>query len=161
MAEYNIRPAARKDSAIILSFIKKLAEYEKKLDQVTATPADLEKYLFDQKIAEAIIAEYDGEPAGFAVFFHNFSTFMGKTGIYIEDLFVNKDLRGKSLGLRLFSHIASLALERECGFLEWSVLKWNKPSIDFYLRMGAKDKKEWDLYRLSGESLIKLADHNK
>jgi GNAT superfamily N-acetyltransferase len=161
MAEYSIRPAARKDSGIILSFIKKLAEYEKKLDLVIATSRDIEKYLFDQKIAEAIVAEYRGEPAGFAIFFHNFSTFMGKPGIYIEDLFVDKELRGKGLGLSLFSYIASLALERECGFLEWSVLKWNKPSIDFYTKMGAGDKKEWDLYRLSGESLRKLADYNK
>ena len=161
MAEYNIRPAARKDSGIILSFIKKLAEYEKKLDQVTATAEDIEKYLFDQKIAEAIVAEYQGEPAGFAIFFNNFSTFMGKPGIYIEDLFVDNELRDKGLGIRLFSYIASLALERECKLLEWSVLKWNSPSIDFYEKMGAMDKKEWDLYRLSGESLIKLADYNK
>jgi GNAT superfamily N-acetyltransferase len=161
MAEYNIRPAARNDSATILSFIKKLAEYEKKLDQVTASTADIEKYLFDHKIAEAIIAEHEGEPAGFAIFFHNFSTFMGKPGIYIEDLFVDKKKRGKSLGLGLFSYIASLALERGCGFLEWSVLKWNKPSIDFYKKMGAYDKKEWDLYRLSGQPLKKLAEYNK
>ncbi len=161
MAEYNIRPAVRNDSSMILSFIKKLAEYEKKLDQVVATASDIEKYLFDHKNAEAIIAEYQGEPAGFAVFFHNFSTFMGKPGIYIEDLFVDDKLRSKGLGLGLFSYIARLALQRECGFLEWSVLKWNKPSIGFYKKMGAHDRKEWDLYRLSGESLSKLADHNK
>ena len=106
MAEYNIRPATRKDSVIILSFIKKLAEYEKKLDQVAATARDMEKYLFDLRIAEAIIGEYEGEPAGFAVFFHNFSTFMGKPGIYIEDLFVDNMLRGKGLGKCLFSYIA-------------------------------------------------------
>lgn len=159
-SDHNIRPAARQDSSLILSFIKKLASYEKKLDLVTACVEDIEKYMFDRHISEGLIAEYRGRPAGFAVFFYVFSTFLGRPGIYIEDLYVDKEMRNKGLGMRMFSYIARLAIERGCIYLEWSVLTWNQPSIDLYKKMGAEIKDEWDQYRLSGGPLQKLADHN-
>ena len=157
--DYNIRPAVKKDVPLILNFIKKLAVYERKSDLVCATEKDIEKYMFGLKIAEGIIGECSSKPAGFAIFFQNFSTFLGKPGIYIEDLFVEKEMRKRGLGIAMFSYIARMALERGCGFLEWSVLKWNKPSIDLYKKMGAGVKDEWDLYRLAGDPLKRLADH--
>ena len=154
----NIRIADGGDTGILLDFIKKLASYENKLDEVVAAESDLHDVLFKQKIAEAIIAELDGEAVGFAIFFYNFSTFIGKPGIYIEDLYVNPEARGKGIGKALFSYIAELALKRKCCRIEWSVLHWNKPSISFYRRLGAEPKDEWVIYKLSGKSLKKVAD---
>jgi GNAT superfamily N-acetyltransferase len=153
-----LRPAEENDTGILLDFIKKLASYEKKKDEVIATESDLEYVLFRMKIAEAIIAELDGEAAGFAIFFYNFSTFIGKPGIYIEDLYVNPEVRGKGIGKALFSYIARLAIKRKCCRIEWSVLHWNKPSINFYKKLGAEPKDEWVVYKLSGKSLKKIAD---
>lgn len=157
--EYNIRPAVKKDVPLILSYIKKLALYEKRSDRVTATIDDLIEHLFNNEIAECIIGECNGKPAGFAVFFHNYSTFQGKPGIYIEDLFIDEKARRKGLGKSMFKYIAGIAIERGCGALEWSVLKWNRSSIDFYRKMGAETKDEWDIYRLSGKPLKKLANN--
>ncbi len=152
-----IRPAEENDSALILDFIKKLAGYEKKPDEVTATQEDISEVLFKKKIAEAIIAELDDIPVGFAIFFYNFSTFKGKPGIYIEDLFVNSEHRGKGIGKVLFSYIADLAVKRSCGRVEWSVLHWNEPSINFYKRLGAQPKDEWIIYKLSDEALQRVS----
>lgn len=152
-----IRPAQESDTAILLDFIKRLADYEKRLNEVIATEEDIRNVIFGKKIAEAIIAEHKKTPAGFALFFHNFSTFLGKPGIYIEDLFVCPEFRGKGLGKLLFSYIAQLAIERNCGRVEWTVLTWNEPAISFYKKIGAVPKDEWMLYKLSGNALEKLA----
>ena len=148
-----IRHADENDTGILLEFIKQLAEYEKKIDEVVATEAGLHDVLFKRKIAEALIAEFRGEAAGFAVFFHNFSTFIGRPGIYIEDLYVDTEFRGRGIGKALFSHIARIAIERKCCRLEWSVLHWNQPSISFYKKLGAEPKDEWVVYKLSGRAL--------
>lgn len=155
MIEQNIsiRHAVKKDSLLILEFIKKLADYEKRLDRVKAKASDIEDLLFIKKIAEALLIELDEKPVGFAIFFHNLSTFEGKPGIYIEDLFIDEVYRNKGLGKRLFSYIARLALERGCYKLEWSVLGWNKSSIRFYKYLGALQIKEWDTYLLQGKAL--------
>ena len=152
-----IRFAVKEDIGILLDFIKKLALYEKRLETVTATDEDIRRTIFEKKIAEAIIAEYKGKPSGFAIFFYNFSTFIGKPGIYIEDLYVNEELRGKGIGKALFSFIADTAVKRDCAMLEWTVLKWNTPSIRFYEKIGAKNKEEWFIYRLDKESLSAAA----
>jgi GNAT superfamily N-acetyltransferase len=157
LKEIDIRFAVESDSALILDFIKRLAAYEKKSDQVEATTPDIKKVLFENKFAEAIIAYYKDEPVGFAVFFHNFSTFSGKPGIYIEDLYINERSRGRGIGSRILSFIADLAIKRGCGVLEFSVLKWNKPSIRFYKNLGAEEKNEWSNYRFSGRALKRLA----
>ncbi len=156
-AGLKIRPASKDDAGLILDFIKKLAKYEKKIKEVVATEEDIFDILFVQKLAEAIIAEIEGRPAGFAIFFYNFSTFIGRPGIYIEDLYVNPEVRGKGIGKSLFSYIASLAVERKCCRLEWSVLHWNEPSINFYKKLGARPKKEWVIYNISGKALEKAA----
>jgi GNAT superfamily N-acetyltransferase len=155
--EFIIRQAEENDAALLLDFIRRLADYEKRLHEVSATEEDIRSVIFDRKVAEAIIADYKGEPAGFAVFFHNFSTFLGKPGIYIEDLFVCPEFRGRGLGKRLFSYIAQLAVQRNCGRVEWTVLTWNEPAISFYKKIGAIPKDEWMLYKLSGNALEKLA----
>jgi len=153
-----IRDAAPTDAALILSLIRELADYEKMLDQVTATEADLRTALFGpHPSAECIIAELDGEPAGFALFFHNFSTFLGKPGLYLEDLYVKPALRGKGIGKRLLAHLAALTLSRGCGRFEWSVLDWNTPAIRFYHSLGAQMMDAWKINRLSGEALQRLA----
>ena len=147
---FNIRKAEKKDVPLILDFIKKLAEYEHLSHEVVATEDDLETYLFgENKVAEVIL--------GFALFFHNFSTFLGKPGIYLEDLFVLESFRGRGYGKRLLASLASLALERNCGRLEWAVLDWNEPSIEFYKSLGARTMDEWIVNRMTGESLVKLA----
>jgi GNAT superfamily N-acetyltransferase len=155
--KFIIRPAKREDSALLLDSIKRLADYEKRLHEVSATEEDICSIVFDRKIAEAIVAEHENEPAGFAIFFHNFSTFIGKPGIYIEDLFVCPEFRGKGLGRMLFSYIAQLAVTRGCGRVEWTVLTWNEPAINFYKKIGALPKNEWMLYKLSGHALDELA----
>lgn len=153
-----IRKAQVADCTLILDFIKGLAEYEKLTHEVVATAELLEENLFGpQPKAEVLIAEWDGKPAGFALFFHNFSTFLGRPGIYLEDLFVLPALRSHGVGKGLLKHLAQIAVERNCGRLEWSVLDWNKPAIDFYVSIGAGPMDEWTMYRLTGEKLKSFA----
>ena len=154
MAE--IRYAAKDDCALILSFIKDLAEYENMADEVIADEKLLEEWIFEKQKAEVIILEEDGNAAGFALFFHNFSTFLGRAGIYLEDLFVRPEYRKKGYGKALLTKLAQIAVERGCGRLEWSCLDWNKPSIDFYLSMGAVPMDEWTVYRVSGNRLQEM-----
>jgi GNAT superfamily N-acetyltransferase len=144
-----LRYAEEKDAGLILELIRGLAEYENMLDQVEATGEGLKKQLFYDNRAEVIIAEYDGAPAGFALYFHNFSTFVGKPGIYIEDLFVKPRMRGKGVGKALFACMAALAVERDCGRLEWACLNWNEPSIAFYKAQGGRPLTEWTTFRLT------------
>ncbi len=155
---FTIRNAELKDVPVVLYFINGLAEYEKLSHEVVATEADLEKYLFgDERVAEVLLG-YEGEvPVGFALFFHNFSTFLGKPGIYLEDIFVLEKYRGNSYGKKLLAKLAALALERNCGRLEWAVLDWNEPSIEFYKSLGASTLDDWLINRLSGKDLAKLA----
>lgn len=153
-----LRPATRADIPQIFDFIRGLAEYEKLAHEAVATPALLERHLFgDRPAAEVVIAEADGVPAGFALFFHSFSTFLGQPGLYLEDLFVLPSHRGLGLGKRLMAHLARLAVERGCGRFEWSVLDWNTPAIDFYRRLGAVGLDAWTVQRVSGEALQALA----
>ncbi|MDR1565902.1 MAG: GNAT family N-acetyltransferase [Treponema sp.] len=156
-ADTGLRFAEEKDLPLILEFIRALADYEHLLDKVTATEQGLRQFLFEEKKAETVICEYRGEPAGFALFFHTFSTFLGKPGIYIEDLFVKPEYRGKGLGKTLLLYMARLAAERDCGRLEWACLDWNKPSIAFYKSQGALPLDEWTTYRLTGDTLGALA----
>ena len=151
------RSAERKDTALILRFIKELAEYEKMLHEVVADEPTLETWIFDQKKAEVIFAVEDGKEVGFALFFHNFSTFLGRAGIYLEDLFVKAEYRGKGYGKGLLKKLASIAVERGCGRLEWSCLDWNRPSIDFYLSLDAEPMSDWTVYRLVGDTLEAMA----
>ena len=151
------RPAEEKDTALLLSFIRALAEYEHMLDQVVATEAILKEWLFDRKVAEAFFALEGETEVGFALYFHNFSTFLGRGGIYLEDLFVLPEHRGKGYGKAILRRLAQIARERGCGRLEWACLDWNKPSIDFYLSLGAVPMDEWTVYRVSGASLIQLS----
>lgn len=153
-----IRYAERKDIPLILEFIRGLAEYEKLLDEVVATEELLEEWLFDKEKAEVIFGVVDGEEVGFALFFHNFSTFLGRAGIYLEDLFVKPEFRGNGYGKGLFKELARIAVERGCGRLEWWCLDWNKPSIDFYLSLGAVPMDEWTTYRITGDTLKKMAE---
>ena len=154
----SIRPATESDVALILSFIEKLAEYEKLSHEVVATQAALRKYLFGPRpMAEVLLAHWESQPAGFALYFHNFSTFLARPGIYLEDLFVEPELRGKGIGKALLINLARIAMERGCGRLEWSVLDWNEPSIQFYQRLGAVAKDDWTIYRLTGDALQRLA----
>jgi GNAT superfamily N-acetyltransferase len=152
-----LRFAGAEDAPLALEFIRELAEYEHLLDQMQATEDSIRKYVFEEKKAEVIIAEYDGAPAGFALFFYNFSTFLGRPGLYIEDLFVKPPFRGKRLGKLLLTFIAHLAAERNCGRLEWACLDWNEPSIAFYKSQGARPLSEWTSYRVTGEELKALA----
>lgn len=158
MDSVKYRFAEKKDVSIILDFIKQLAEYEKMSDDVVATEALLQKWIFDEKKAEVIFALEDGKEVGFALFFHNFSTFLGRSGIYLEDLFVLPEYRKKGYGKGLLKQLAKIAKGRDCGRLEWACLDWNKPSIDFYLSLGAKPMDEWTTYRLSGETLSNFAE---
>ena len=151
------RTAERKDVALILEVIRELADYEKMLDEVVATPELLEKWIFDERKAEVIFALEGEREVGFALFFHNFSTFLGRAGIYLEDLYVRPECRGKGYGKSLLRELARIAVERGCGRLEWWCLDWNKPSIDFYLSLGAEPMKDWTVYRIAGETLTKLA----
>ena len=149
--------ADRSDTEEILYFIKELAAYEQMLDEVVADTQTLEHWLFDEKKAEVIFAVQDGVKVGFALFFHNFSTFLGRAGIYLEDLFVKPEYRGMGYGKALLTQLARIAVNRGCGRLEWWCLDWNKPSIDFYLSLGAEPMSDWTTYRISGEMLKKLA----
>ncbi len=158
MGKLDFRYAKETDAALILDFIKGLAEYEKMLDEVIATEDLLKQWIFEKKRAEVIFALEDGKEVGFALFFHNFSTFLGRAGIYLEDLFVKPEYRGKGYGKGLLKKLAQIAVERGCGRLEWWCLDWNKPSIDFYLSLGAEPMDEWTTYRVAGENLNKLAE---
>ena len=151
------RFAAEADTPLILEFIRALAEYEKMLDLVVADEALLEEQLFQQKNAEVIFAVDDGKEVGFALFFHNFSTFLGRAGLYLEDLYVFPEYRGKGYGKALLKKLASIAVERGCGRMEWWCLDWNQPSIDFYKALGAEPMNDWTVYRLTGETLTNLA----
>lgn len=155
--EFTIRKAIREDVALILEFIKGIARYEKMEDEVEATTELLEQQLFDQKRAEVIFAVEDGKEVGFALFFHNFSTFVGKCGLYLEDLYVYPEYRGRGYGKALFLELVKIAKERGCGRMEWVCLNWNQPSIDFYRSMGAVSLDEWKTYRLTEEKLSELA----
>ena len=157
MNNTEIRFATAQDMALIFDFIKDLAEYEKMSDQVVADEALLREWIFDKKKAEVIFALEDGKEVGFALFFHNFSTFLGRAGIYLEDLYVKPAYRGRGHGKALIKELAAIAIERGCGRLEWSCLDWNTPSIDFYLSLGAQQMNEWTFYRFAGESLAALA----
>lgn len=156
-SELTFRFATRNDVTLILQFIRGLAEYENMLDEVIADEATLEEWIFDKQKAEVIFAVADGREVGFALFFHNFSTFLGRAGIYLEDLFVLPEYRGHGYGKGLLKKLASIAVERQCGRLEWSCLDWNQPSIDFYLSLGATPMNEWTTYRLTGDTLRNLA----
>ena len=150
------RYAVRKDIPLILQFIRDLAEYEKLLDEVVADEATLEEWIFDQKKAEVIFAMQEGKEVGFALFFHNFSTFLGRAGLYLEDLFVLPEYRGKGYGKQILQKLAAIAVERKCGRLEWWCLDWNQSSIDFYLSLGAEPMSDWTVYRISGDTLQDL-----
>ena len=152
------RNAERKDTGLILQFIKELADYEKMLDEVVADEKTLEAWIFDKQKAEVIFAVEDGKEVGFALFFHNFSTFLGRAGIYLEDLYVRPECRGKGYGKAILKKLASIAVERGCGRLEWWCLDWNKPSIDFYLSLGAEPMSDWTVYRIAGDTLKRLAE---
>ena len=157
MNRTEFRFATEKDTALILSFIKALAEYEKMSDQVVANEDLLREWIFEKKKAEVIFALENGKEVGFALFFHNFSTFLGRAGIYLEDLFVLPECRGRGHGKGLIRELARITVERGCGRLEWCCLDWNRSSIDFYLSLGAKPMDEWTTYRLSGDQLIDFA----
>lgn len=156
LKEFKLRFAEEKDVPLILQFIKELASYEKLLHEVTATEEILRESLFERAVAEVIIGEFEGRPIGFALFFHNFSTFLGLPGIYLEDLYVKPEMRGKGLGKIMLAFLAKLANERNCGRLEWSVLDWNEPSINFYKKMGAVPMDDWTVYRVSDNALTNL-----
>ncbi len=158
MEKLSFRHATEEDCALILFFIRELATYEKMLNDVVATEELLKECLFDQKKAEVIFACENGKEIGFALFFHNVSTFLGRTGIYLEDLFVLPAYRGKGYGKAMLKELARIAVQRQCGRLEWSCLNWNKPSIDFYLSLGAAQMKDWTVYRITGDSLLKLSE---
>ena len=157
MPNTKFRFATEQDTALIYNFIRGLAEYENMTDDMIATEDLLREWIFERKRAEVIFALEDGREVGFALFFHNFSTFLGRAGIYLEDLFVFPEYRGRGHGKALIRELARITVERECGRLEWSCLDWNKPSIDFYLSLGAVQMNEWTTYRLTGENLNSLA----
>lgn len=150
-------PVINRNGAKILEFIRALAAYEKMSDEVVATEELLREWIFEKKKAEVLLACEDGKEVGFALFFHNFSTFLGRAGIYLEDLFVLPEYRGKGYGTGLLKKLAQIAVERGCGRLEWWCLDWNQPSIDLYRSLGAELMDEWTTYRLTGETLEKMA----
>jgi GNAT superfamily N-acetyltransferase len=153
----SIRPATPQDVGTILGFVRDLAIFEREPDAVEATENMLHEALFERRVAEAVIAEIDAKPVGFALFFHNFSTWTGKPGLYLEDLYVTPEARGSGVGTALLRHLAGQALDRGCGRFEWAVLDWNTPAIDFYRAMGAVAMDEWTVQRVSGEALARLA----
>ncbi|MGF1521901.1 MAG: GNAT family N-acetyltransferase [Leptolyngbyaceae cyanobacterium] len=156
-----IAPATPEDVPALFQLVTALADYEKLAHEVTGTPDDLAQHLFgDRRYAEAILARVEGKPVGFALFFHNFSTFLMKPGIYLEDLFVMPEYRGYGIGKALLRALGKLTIERDCGRLEWMVLDWNEPAIAFYQRMGAELKEEWELCRVTGEALQRLAEES-
>ena len=158
MEQVSFRYARREDVGTILTFIRELARYEKLEQEVVATEELLEEWIFDKEKAEVIFAMEGDTEVGFALFFHNFSTFLGRAGIYLEDLYVKPEYRGKGYGKKLLQKLASIAVERGCGRLEWWCLNWNEPSIEFYYSLGAEAMDEWTTYRITGETLKKLAE---
>lgn len=154
------RYARREDTPLILEFIKELADYEKMLPEVVATEELLGEWIFEKQKAEVLFAVLEGEEVGFALFFHNFSTFLGRAGLYLEDLYVKPGYRGRGYGKAILKKLAAIALERQCGRLEWWCLDWNRPSIDFYLSLGAEPMTDWTVYRLTGDTLKNLAESN-
>ncbi len=155
--KFTFRYAKRDDISLILQFIKDLAAYEKMINEVVADEKTLEEWIFDKQKAEVIFAVVDDEEIGFALFFYNFSTFLGRAGIYLEDLFVKPEYRGKGYGKAILKKLAAIAVERGCGRLEWWCLDWNKPGIDFYLSLGAEPMDDWTVYRITGDTLSNLA----
>ena len=153
----SFRTAQKQDIPLILSFIRQLAEYERMLDEVVATEELLREWLFERKKAEVFFAGDGGHEVGFVLFFHNFSTFLGRAGIYLEDLFVLPEYRGHGYGKALLQQLARIAIDRGCGRLEWSCLNWNRPSIDFYRSLGARPMDDWTVYRVAGDTLTELA----
>ena len=158
MKPFNFRYADAADTGQILDFIKELAAYEKMSDEVVATEDLLREQIFEKGGAEVIFALEDGKEVGFALFFHNFSTFLGRSGLYLEDLFVKPEYRGKGYGKGLLKQLARIALERGCGRMEWWCLDWNQPSIDFYRSLDAEPMSDWTTYRLAGDTLRKMAE---
>ncbi len=157
MGQFAIRSASDSDIPTILVFIRALAAYENMLDEVVSDETLLREWIFEKKKAEVLIASEDGKDIGFALFFHNFSTFLGRAGIYLEDLFILPEYRGRGYGRALLSKLAQISVERGCGRLEWWCLNWNRPSIDFYLSLGAEPMSDWTVYRVAGETLTELA----
>lgn len=158
MKNWTVRFAKREDVGQILEFIRRLAAYEKLEHEVVATEETLEEWLFDKEKAEVLFAVVDGKEVGFALFFHNFSTFLGRAGIYLEDLYVEPAFRGQGIGKGLIKQLARIAVERGCGRLEWWCLDWNQSSIDFYRSLGAEAMDEWTVYRIAGKTLTQLAE---
>ena len=156
MSELTFRNATREDTTLILEFIRKLADYEKRLDEVIATEEELEKWIFDKKQAEVIFALEDSKEIGFALFFLSFSTYISNVNLHLEDLFIDPEYRGKGYGKALLKKLAKIVVDRGYGRFEWTCLSWNKPSIDFYLSLGAKQK-DWNVFHLTGDELEKLA----
>lgn len=156
-SEIKFRNAQESDMGLILEFIKALADYEKMTDDVVATEELLREWIFEKQKAEVFFVLEGEKEVGFALFFHNFSTFLGRAGIYLEDLFVLPEYRGKGYGKSILQHLAQIAVDRGCGRLEWACLNWNQPSIDFYLSLNAQPMNDWTVYRLSGEKLSNLA----
>jgi GNAT superfamily N-acetyltransferase len=156
-----LRFADPADVPLILDFIRQLAAYERMSQEVVADEQGLARNLFgERRMAEVVIAEVVGEAVGFALFFHNFSTFLGQPGIYLEDLFVRPEARGRGVGTQLLAFLARLAVERGCGRLEWAVLDWNEPAIGFYRRLGARTLADWTVFRLTGDALVDLAERS-
>ena len=158
MSRAAFRGACPEDTALILRFIRELAAYEQLEDQVVADEETLRRWIFEKKGAQVVFALADDTEVGFALYFHNFSTFLGRSGIYLEDLFVRPEYRGMGYGKALLCRLAAIAKEEGCGRLEWWCLDWNKPSIDFYKNMGAEPMEDWTVYRVTGETLDKLAE---
>ena len=158
MSRAAFRGACPEDTALILRFIRELAAYEQLEDQVVADEETLRRWIFEKKGAEVLFVLEDGREVGFALYFHNFSTFLGRSGVYLEDLFVRPEYRGRGCGKALLCRLAAIAKEEGCGRLEWWCLDWNKPSIDFYKSMGAEPMEDWTVYRVAGETLDKLAE---
>ncbi len=158
MPELTFRNATREDIPLVLTFIKKLAEYEKRLNEVVATEKDLEKWIFDKKIAEVIFALEDGKEIGFALFFLSFSTYLGNVNLHLEDLFIDPEYRRKGYGKALLKRLAKIVVERGYGRFEWTCLSWNESSIKFYLSLGAKQM-DWNVFHLTGDALKKLAEN--
>jgi GNAT superfamily N-acetyltransferase len=158
MPDFSIRPAMPDDAPRILALIRELAEFERLLHEVTATAEDLRRSLFEEpRRAEAVMVCEGGAPIGFALFFHNFSTFLGKPGLYVEDIYIQPAFRGRGYGRAVMLHLARLAVERGCGRFEWAVLDWNQSARDFYRSLGAEEKTEWIIERVTGEALAALA----
>ena len=157
-SQFAIRPATVADVSIILSLIRELAHYERAPNDVVATEDQLRSVLFGARpAAEVLLGEENGEPVCFALFFHNFSTWLGRRGLYLEDLFVRPDVRGKGYGRALLVRLAQIAAERDCGRMEWAVLDWNEPAIQFYRKLGARPNDEWTIFRLTGDGIANLA----